>query len=124
MLLTISLVENGSLEILWFSGGRSHGAVGQGGPLTPAEHVVLAWRNVQYAAGIGAECLLRMLQRPACLVVGYDDSLPVGAAVAVSSANGSAVGCRSSSIRFSIAAASTALSSSRAAGPPAIAAKG
>ena len=39
---------------------------------------MLAWRNVQYAAGIGAEFLLRMLQRQAWLVVGYDDSLPVG----------------------------------------------
>ena len=71
---------------------------------------MLAWRNVQYAAGIGAEFLLRMLQRQVCLVVGYDDLLPVGVVVAVSSANGSAVDCRSSSIRFSIAAASTALS--------------
>ena len=57
---------------------------------------MLAWRNVQYAAEIGAEFLLRMMQRPACLVVGYDDSLPVGVGivVAVSSANGSAVDCR------------------------------
>ena len=45
---------------------------------------MLAWRNVQYAAGIGAEFLLRMLQRQAWLVVGYDDSLPVGFVVAVS----------------------------------------
>ena len=37
-------------------------------------------------SGNGAEFLLRMLQRPACLVVGYDDSLPVGVVV-VSSAN-------------------------------------
>ena len=52
---------------------------------------MLAWRNMQYEAGIGAECLLRMLQGQAWLVVGYGDSLPVGGAVAVSSANRSAV---------------------------------
>ena len=45
---------------------------------------MLAWRNVQYAAGIGAEFLLRMLQRQAWLVVGYDNSLPVGVVVALS----------------------------------------